>query len=586
MRQFIYSQRNWLALALIFVILPLIFSGQTFMLTIFSLLFVYTLVALGLNIVIGFTGQISIGHAAFMAIGAYFSAVMVSFFNVPFIVSFLGAGLAAGIFGVLLGIPALRLKGFYLAIATMAFGVVVEQTMHTWDYVGGSAGFRRIPNPSIFGFTLESDLSKLYLILFVSFILFIVTANFLNTKTGRALKAIRESEFAARSMGINISKYKIIAFVISAVYAGLAGSLYAHTIGYVSPADFGLGTSINLLAIIVIGGLASMSGGFIGSLIIIALPFLFSRTQLPMSIISGALLVIVVLFFPRGIAYGLRIFSIKYLWRPITILRRWLTMSKSEKGKKINISGTNIFYRESENKDGIPILFVHGNFGSSKWFEPALERLPAKYRGLALDMPNFGRSDRIEEVSIDSYADYVYEFMKELELEKVNIVGHSLGGAVVQKVMIDHPEKIKKAVLIDPAPPSGLKTSPEVYAVLDLYKNNRDLLKKALIGIMPTRKIDKFTDELVDESLLMDGKCFELNARALEEYDYREDIKNLDIPMLVFVGKKDTLITESMAREFEELNDKAQVRVLEDCGHSVNVEKPDYFMKELEDFFK
>lgn len=103
---------------------------------------------------------------------------------------------------------------------------------------------------------------------------------------------------------------------------------------------------------------------------------------------------------------------------------------------------------------------------------------------------------------------------------------------------------------------------------------------------MPTRNIDKFTDELVDEALLMEGKCFELNARALEEYDYREEIKKLNIPLFVYVGKKDTLITENMAKEFEELNDKAKVKVLEDCGHSVNVEKPDFFVNELEAFFE
>jgi branched-chain amino acid transport system permease protein len=398
--------------------------------------------ALGLNIVIGYTGLISIGHAAFMAIGAYFSAVMVSFFHVPFIFSFLGAGLVAGLFGILLGIPALRLKGFYLAIATMAFGVVVEQTMHTWDYVGGSAGFRRIPDPAIFGFTLESDLSKLYLVLFVSFILFVITSNFLKTKTGRALKAIRESEFAARSMGINISKYKIIAFVISAVYAGFAGSLYAHTIGYVSPADFGLTTSINLLAMIVIGGLASMSGGFIGSLIIIAMPFMFSRSQLPMSIISGVLLVVVVLFFPRGIAYGLRIFSMRYLWRPITAIRRLFVMNKKENGKKINVSGKNIFYRETANKEGNTVLFVHGNYGSSKWFEPALERLPDKYRGFALDMPNFGRSDRIDNVSIDTYVDYVVTEFGAAHLRGLNVFQR-----VRALISIAHPdfrEQLKK----------------------------------------------------------------------------------------------------------------------------------------------
>lgn len=561
------------------------FANQTFLLTIFSLVFVNAIAALGLNIVIGYAGQISIGHAAFMAIGAYFSVIMTMNFNVPFLVSFLGAGLVAGIFGFLLGIPALRLKGFYLAIATMAFGVVVEQSLQSWDYAGGTIGIRNVPAPSIFGLELKGDLSKFYLIAAVSFIIFIITANILKSKTGRAFKAIRESQFAAQSMGINISKYKIIAFVISAVYAGFAGSLYAHMIGYISPLDFNLGLSINLLAMIVIGGLGSLSGGFIGSIIIIAMPFFFSRTELPMSIIFGTMLVVVVLFFPRGIAYGLRVFDLKYLWKPYTSIRRWFARKRKDDGNYLDINGKKIFYVDSGNKLEKTILFIHGNFASWRWFKPTMDIMPKDFRMIALDLPNFGRSDRVDKVSIEEYSEYVANFIEKLDLKEVYVVAHSLGGAVAQKLVIDHPEKLRKVILIDPAPPSGLVTAPEVYAVLDLYKSNANLLKKALINVMPTRKVDNFTEKVVDDSLLMDPRCFTLNAKALEEYNYTEKLKETAIPILIFVGKKDIIVSEDMALEFSRLSKNAHVEVVEDCGHSVNVEKPEFFVGKLSEFF-
>ena len=576
----------WLLLAMALAIVPFLVAGQTFILTIFSLVLVNTIAALGLNIVIGYAGQISIGHAAFMAIGAYFSVIMSMNFNVPFILSLMGAGAVSGFFGLLLGIPSLRLKGFYLAIATMAFGVVVEQTLQSWTYVGGTIGVRNVPPPEIFGLFLKSDLSKYYLIALVSFIIFIFTSNIMKSRTGRAFKAIRESQFAAQSMGINISKYKLIAFVISAVYAGVAGSLYAHTIGYISPLDFNLGVSINLLAMIVIGGLGSISGAFIGSVIIIAMPFFFSRTSLPMSIIIGVMLVIVVLFFPRGIAYGLRVFELKYLWKPYTALRRLLTTKRREKGNYVEVEGKKIFYIESGDPVGQPVIYIHGNFGSWRWFKPVMDLMPVKYRSIALDMPNFGRSERIDEVTIDNYSDYVYGFMQALKLERVFVVAHSLGGAVAQKLLIDHPDRVIRTVLVDPAPPSGLTTAPELYALLDMYRNNAPLLRKALINVMPTRKVDNFTERIVDDALLMDPRCFVLNARALEEYDYTEEIRKTDIPLLVLVGKKDLIVSRKMAEEFLELNPGAEVEVVEACGHSVNVEKPDFFTDRLIEFFE
>ncbi|WP_287924537.1 alpha/beta fold hydrolase [Kosmotoga pacifica] len=572
--------------ALLFFVLPLIFTGQPFMMTIFSLVLVYTLASLGLNIVIGYAGQISIGHAAFMAIGAYFSALLTMNFHVPFLIAFLGAGVVSGIFGFLLGIPALRLKGFYLAIATMAFCVVVEQLLKSWDYAGGNIGIRNIVPPKLPGISLASDTAKYYLIAVVTFLIYIFTANILKGKTGRAFKAIRESEFAAQSMGINISRYKLIAFVISAVYAGFAGSLYAHTIGYISPTDFGLGNSINLLAIIVIGGLASLSGSFIGSVIMVAMPFLFSRTQIPMSIIFGVLLVLVVLFFPRGLAYALQIFNIKYLWRPYTALKRHFAKRKKAEGEFINVLGKKIHYVEVNKNAKKTIMFIHGNFASWRWFKPVLDRLSDDYRGIALDMPNFGRSDWIDEITIESYARYVSGFMKKLKIDKAIVVGHSLGGAVVQKLTIDNQEMIEKVLLIDPAPPSGYKAAPEAYAALELYKSNADLLKKALIGTMPTRSIDSFIDELVADALLMKPQCFVENAKALEKYDYREELKNLEIPFKILVGKQDLIISEAMAREFEQVMKNAKVEVIPDCGHSVNVEKPDLFLEKLYEFIK
>ncbi|OAA31823.1 hypothetical protein AT15_03055 [Kosmotoga arenicorallina S304] len=586
MRGILYKNRQWILTALLFLIIPIFFINQPFMMTIFSLVLIYTITTLGLNIVIGYAGQISIGHAAFMAIGAYTSALLTMNFNFPFLLSLLIAGCVAGIFGLLLGIPALRLKGFYLAIATMAFGVVVEQLLKSWEYAGGNIGIRNIVSPKLLGISLSSDTAKYYLIAIVSLLLYIISANILKGKTGRAFKAIRESEFAAQSMGINISRYKLIAFVISAIYAGIAGSLYAHTIGYISPTDFGLGNSINLLAIIVIGGLASLSGSFIGSVIMVAMPFMFSRTQLPMSIIFGVLLVLVVLFFPRGLAYALQIFNVKFLWKPYTAIKRRFAKMKKAEGEFVEINGKRIHYVQKNEKSEKTIFFIHGNFASWRWFKPSLDILPTEFRGIALDMPNFGYSDWIDEAKIETYAKYVSEFMKKLGTNKAIVVGHSLGGAVAQKVAIDNPEIVEKVLLIDPAPPSGYKTAPEVYAALELYKNNADLLKKALIGTMPTRPVDYFTDQLVSDALMMKPECFIENARALEEYDYKKELSKLEIPFKILVGKLDLIITEQMAREFEKVMKNATVEIIPDCGHSVNVEKPELFLQKLIDFVK
>ncbi|MDD2334083.1 MAG: alpha/beta hydrolase [Mesotoga sp.] len=243
-----------------------------------------------------------------------------------------------------------------------------------------------------------------------------------------------------------------------------------------------------------------------------------------------------------------------------------------------------IFYLETVGSEGIPVVFVHGNFASSTWFEPSLEILPERFKGYAIDLPSFGRSDRLEEISIDNYANYVIDFILEMEADGVVLVGHSLGGAVAQSVVIKRPDLIDRVILVDPAPPDGLITPEEVYPYLEMYKGNRELLKKALMGVMPTRKEDDFLERLVDDALLMDEKCFVENARALDRYDFSDELKKTEVPHLVIVGKLDQIITEEMARRFEKLVKNIEVKVLQEYGHSVIVENTELFMEMFIDF--
>mgnify|MGYP000930792425 CR=1 FL=1 len=257
---------------------------------------------------------------------------------------------------------------------------------------------------------------------------------------------------------------------------------------------------------------------------------------------------------------------------------------KKENEKCTTIFGKSIFYREGGDQNGIPVVFVHGNFASSKWFEPSLELLPKGYHGFAIDLPNFGRSDRTEEVSIANYGKVLVYFLRQLGLEGVVLIGHSLGGAVVQNVMVYRSDLISKVILVDPAPPDGLVTAAEVYPILDTYRNNRELLKKAIASVMPTRPADSFVDELVDEALLMNPACFVENAKALEEYNYTESLRGCEIPLLVFLGKLDFIVTEEMVRKFESIMPNVRIEILPDYGHSVVVENPSLFIDRVISF--
>ncbi|MCG8347951.1 MAG: branched-chain amino acid ABC transporter permease [Chloroflexales bacterium] len=284
---------------------------------------IFGIVAIGLNLLIGYAGQFSLGHAGFLAIGAYTSAILTERFGWPFLAAFAAAGLLTGVVGFLLGLPALRLSGPYLAVVTLGFGLAIPQLV-VWqgDLTGGSSGIHGMapatipswydPVVGLYLIVFDSEVKFYYFILATLVVLTVVAVNVVNSHTGRAFIAIRDSELAALAMGVNLMRYKTTAFALSAFYAGIAGSLYAHLIRGISPENFTIYLSIEFLAMIVLGGLGSIRGALIGAFVLTALQH--TLTRLPVIsefqnlyiVVFGAILILTVMFFPRGIAGALR----------------------------------------------------------------------------------------------------------------------------------------------------------------------------------------------------------------------------------------------------------------------------------------
>jgi branched-chain amino acid transport system permease protein len=248
------------------------------------------ILAVSLNLITGFTGQFTLGHAAFMSIGAYVSAIATAKLGMPFFVGVLLAAVAAALAGMLIGIPTLRLKGDYLAIATLGFGEIVKIIWLNTEYVGGASGFNDIPQYTSFTWVFFAILVTIVLI-----------KNFINSDGGRACIAIREDEVAAEAMGVNTTYYKVLAFIVGAVFAGVAGALYANYFYFIKPDSFGFMKSIDILVIVVFGGMGSISGSIVGAvaLSLISL-FLQNIPELRMVVYSLILFVIMV-YRPQGL---------------------------------------------------------------------------------------------------------------------------------------------------------------------------------------------------------------------------------------------------------------------------------------------
>jgi len=325
------TRTHWLWLVLLLAILaatPLFLSN--YWLGVANLALITVVAATGLNILTGYCGQLSIGHAGFMAVGAYTSAILTGEAGLPFPVALLAAGITAGLVGVLFGMPSLRVKGFYLAISTLAAQFIILWAISHWtDVTGGSFGMA-VPPASIAGITLRSQGDKFYLILAVAVIAIYLAKNLARTRTGRAFVAIRDNDLAAQVMGINLFRYKLLAFFIGCFFAGIAGSLYAHWIGFISHESFTFSDSILYVGMIIIGGLGTSIGPIFGAVFIALLkvmqsqlaPSLISTFDLSSSvavgigpILYGLAIILFLIFEPRGLAHRWQLFKSSYrLW--------------------------------------------------------------------------------------------------------------------------------------------------------------------------------------------------------------------------------------------------------------------------------
>lgn len=283
----------------VLIILPMLTSSGYYH-YLMGLAGVYTILAVSLNLLTGFSGQISLGHGALMAVGAYSSALLSTKLDFPIFFSLLAAGLITGLLGLALGFPALRLEGHFLALATTGLAVAVPALAVKWEFLTNGVNGLHLKQLTLFGYVLDNT-EKYYLILLVCILVIWGTVNLLKTKPGRALIALRDSETAAKAMGINITYYKVAAFAISSFIAGLGGGLYAHLIGFISPMDFNFWVSINILLMVIIGGVSSIPGAVLGAVYMTLLPELTTRTKGMGMIITGGIVILMMLFFPKGL---------------------------------------------------------------------------------------------------------------------------------------------------------------------------------------------------------------------------------------------------------------------------------------------
>lgn len=337
--------RFWYGL-LLALLLAAPFVLEDFWLGEMSYVFILSIVGIGLMLLTGYTGQVSLGHAAFLGIGAYTHAVLLNM-GIPFVLSVPAATLVSAMIGIAVGFPALRLTGIYLSIATLAFAFIIEHVFIKWESVtGGFRGFS-VPRPEFFGISIMDDQFFYLLTLAAAIASIMVALNILRSPTGRAFIAIRDSEIAAQSMGVNLARYKTTAFAVSAGFTGFGGALFAHKIGYLAPDAFNILLSIQLLLMVVVGGLGSIHGAVFGALFVGSLPQLIAiaRDYLPDSVarqpglepgLFGLILVFFILYEPFGIYGRWRKIKLYFTLFPMykkATFKRQKTYTKSERNR-------------------------------------------------------------------------------------------------------------------------------------------------------------------------------------------------------------------------------------------------------------
>lgn len=310
------------SLLLFAVLIAVPFVIGEYGLYVLNLIAINAIVAIGLNILVGYTGQISLGHAGFFAIGAYSCVLLMVKAGLPFVIALPAAGFLSAFFGFIVGLPSLRLEGPYLAIATLGFGMAVTQLIGHSEFTGGHMGIQA-PPMALGGFVADTGPEQYAVIMTITVVLTIAALKLLKTRVGRAFVAIRDSEIAAEAMGINLSYYKTLSFAVSAFYTGTAGALMAFALEHVSAGSFNLILSITFLAMVIVGGLGSVLGSILGAALLTYLqlklqvvqemPYVgaalldisnrwFTPQGLPniQFIVTGAIMIAIVIFEPLG----------------------------------------------------------------------------------------------------------------------------------------------------------------------------------------------------------------------------------------------------------------------------------------------
>jgi len=326
------TKTHWVMFVILLILLftlPLYLSN--YWLSVANLIGITLIAAIGLNILVGYCGQLSIGHAGFIAVGAYTTAILTGRFELPFLVGLICAGVVAGTVGLIFGIPSVRVKGFYLAITTIAAQFIIIWIINHWEITGGFIGIE-VPYASIAGFEFRSEASQFFLIMVIAVICIFLTKNLTRTKVGRAFIAVRDNDLAAEVMGVNVLYYKLLAFFIGCFLAGIAGALLAHWIGFMNTEQFSLTESILYIGMIIIGGLGTSLGPILGVIFIRILQQLLTAQLVPYlestfnmmpagfatgvtPMLFGLVIVLFLVLEPRGLAHRWALIKSAYrLW--------------------------------------------------------------------------------------------------------------------------------------------------------------------------------------------------------------------------------------------------------------------------------
>jgi branched-chain amino acid transport system permease protein len=296
---------GFLLFTAVLAVLPLLLTNDYY-LNVLIFIGIHSIIAIGLDLLLGYTGQISLGHAAFFGLGAYITGVLSAKASWPPIAGLVAALVGVGILAYIIGIPTLKLHGHYLAMATLGFGIIVQIFFKELDFwTGGPSGLVGIEDMTIFGFEFDSDLKYYYLVCLSLLITLLLSINVVRSRVGRALRAVHGSEVASSVLGVNVARYKVGIFVLSALFAAFAGWLYSHYMTFVSPSSFGFMFSIKLVTMVVIGSLGSIWGAIFGAALLTSMPeflYVFENYE---TTVFGFILVTVMIFMPKGLLRGI-----------------------------------------------------------------------------------------------------------------------------------------------------------------------------------------------------------------------------------------------------------------------------------------